>query len=72
MTKASPIFYNGNKIVRMSDLPLSQSQVFSNWVSTDQYIVLGEKNDYDCVRYEDYEYWFQNYYLTAVDMDDWL
>ncbi|MFT5641723.1 MAG: hypothetical protein ACI9A7_001828 [Cyclobacteriaceae bacterium] len=72
MTKASPIFYDGNKIVRMSDLPVSQAHLFSGWVTTDQFVVLGEKNDYDCVKYEDYEYWFQNYYATTADMDEWL
>lgn len=68
--KASPIFYNGNKIVRLSDLPTMQAHLFSGWIQLSSYVVLGERNDYDCVKYEDYEYWYQNYFMTEKNLDD--
>lgn len=70
--KATPIFYEGTKIVRISDLPFSQSTLFSGWLSSANYVILGETNDYDCVKYEDYEYWYQNHFMTEKDLDSWL
>lgn len=66
---ASPIFYEGSKIVRLSDLPQNQAHLFSGWVTKSSYVVLGEKNDFDCVRYDEYEYWYQNHFVTEMDLD---
>ena len=68
--KAAPIFYEGHKIVRLSDLPFGQSTLFSGWIKPTNYVVLGERNDYDCVKYEDYEYWYQNHFMTEKDLDN--
>ncbi|MEQ8581915.1 MAG: hypothetical protein RIC30_16765 [Marinoscillum sp.] len=68
--KASPIFFEGTKIVRLSDLPFAQSTLFSGWLQPVHFIILGERNDYDCVKYEDYEYWYQNYYVGEKDLDN--
>ena len=70
--KVSAIFYEGTKMVRLSDLPHTQSHLFSGWIQLDSYIKLGEKNEFDCVRYEDYEYWYQNHFLTEKDLDNFL
>lgn len=70
--KASPIFYEGTKIVRLSDLPGNQAHLFSGWIHLSSYITLGERNDYDCVRYEDYEYWYQNHFMTEIDLDEMI
>ncbi|MEQ8552664.1 MAG: hypothetical protein RIC53_08430 [Cyclobacteriaceae bacterium] len=70
--KASPIFYEGNKIVRLSDLPFAQSTLFSGWVQKDHYVILGERNDFDCVKYEDYDYWYRNYFVGEMDLDEMI
>ncbi len=70
--KAAPIFYEGSKILRISDLPASQSTLFSGWLSPQNFILLGETNDYDCVSYGDYEYWYQYHYITEKDLDNIL
>ncbi|MEQ9302789.1 MAG: hypothetical protein RJQ14_02655 [Marinoscillum sp.] len=70
--KASPIFYEGNKIVRLSDLPFAQSTLFSGWVRQDHFVTLGERNDFDCVKYEDYEYWYKNYFIGEMDLDEMI
>lgn len=67
--KANPIFHDGLKILRISDLSSGQSSLFSGWITHDKYIILGEQNDYDCVKYEDYEYWYLNHYVTEKDLD---
>ena len=68
--KASPIFYEGNKILRISDLPTGQSSLFSGWLSPSNFLAFGESNDYDCVKYDDYEYWYQHHYISEKDMDN--
>ena len=68
--KASPIFFDGNKIVRLSDLPLNQAHLFSGWITRSSYIRLGEKNDYDCVSYDQYEYWYQNHFHTETELNE--
>lgn len=67
--KANPIFHDGMKILRISDLSSDQSHLFAGWVSHDNFIILGEQNDYDCVKYEYYEYWYRNHYATEKDLD---
>jgi hypothetical protein len=67
--KASPIFHNGLKILRLSDLSYDQSHLFSAWIKPAYFITLGDHNDHDCVSYENYEYWYQNHYVTEKDMD---
>jgi len=68
--KASPIFFEGNKILRVSDLPVSQSTLFSGWLSPSNFILFGEGNDFDCVGYDHYEYWYHNHYTTEKDLDN--
>ena len=65
----SPIYYMGDKIIRISDLPEDQSQLFSGWIKPDAYISLEQFTDQDCVPYEDYEYWFQNYFIAEKDLN---
>lgn len=67
--KASPIFHNGQKILRLSDLPSPQAYLFCSWISDKNYVTLGEENDFDCVDYVEYEYWYQNHYATEKDFD---
>lgn len=68
--KASAIYHDGNKIIRLSDLPMNQAHLFSGWIQKGSYVKLGDKNDFDCVQYEDYEYWYQYYYVTEKDLDN--
>lgn len=70
--KASPIFFEGNKILRISDLPFGQSTLFSGWLKPTDFVILGERNDFDCVKYEDYEYWYQNHFIAERDLDSVL
>ncbi len=65
----SPIYYSGDKIIRISDLPADQSHLFSGWIKPEAYLSLEVFNDQDCVRYEDYEYWFQNYFIAEKDLN---
>ena len=67
--KVSPIYYQGNKIIRISDLPHDQSHLFSGWIKPDALVHLNESTDEDCVHYEDYEYWFQNYFIAEKDLN---
>lgn len=68
--KASPIFYEGQKIVRLSDLPFTQSTLFSGWITPAHFVLLGERNDHDCVKYDDYEYWYQNHFVGERDFNE--
>jgi len=70
--KAAPIFYEGNKIVRISDLPSGQSTLFSGWIRPSDFVTLGERNDYDCVKYEEYEFWYQHHFMTQRDLDTFI
>ena len=67
--KVSPIYYEGNKIIRISDLPQDQSHLFSGWIRSDALVQLSETTVEDCVQYEDYEYWFQNYFIADKDLN---
>ncbi len=66
--KATPIFYEGLKILRISDLPYNQSGLFSDWISTSDYLSID--NDPDCVSYDDYEYWYLNHFFTQKELDN--
>lgn len=68
--KASPIYYEGHKVVRISDLPFTQASLFSGWTTLAHFISLTEKTDLDCVKYEDYEYWYQNYFVGEQDLNE--
>ncbi len=70
--KALPIYFEGNKIVRISDLPMAQSSLFSGWVQPSQFLVMNEQKDLDLVKYEEYEYWYQKYFMTEKDLDNIL
>ncbi|MFY0607533.1 MAG: hypothetical protein JXR10_12525 [Cyclobacteriaceae bacterium] len=70
--KAIPIFYEGNKILRISDLPSSQFVLFSGWLTPSHFLTLGETTDYDCVSYDDYEHWYQYHYITEKEADNIL
>ncbi len=67
--KVSPIYFQGNKIIRISDLPQDQSHLFSGWIKPDALVQLTDFSDDDCVHYEDYEYWFQNYFIAEKDFN---
>lgn len=70
--KAIPVFYEGTKMVRISDLPETQSTLFSGWVNPSHFVILGGVPDFDCVKYEDYEFWYQNYFVAQRDLDEMI
>lgn len=68
--KAPPIFFEGTKLVRASDLPSPQSGLFAIWARTVN--SPSSLRDGDMFRYEDYEYWYQNHYLTGQNLDNMI
>jgi len=73
--KVSPRYFDGQKYVVMSDLPIGQEQMFSNWVATSSYLpdpARASENFSELVKYEDYEYWFDQYFLTEKDLDQYF
>ena len=70
--KALPIFYEGSKILRISDLPQRQSTLFSGWLQPSQLLTINEKKDPDLVSYEDYEYWYQNCFMTEKSLENFI
>ncbi len=67
--KVSPIYYQGLKLIRISDLPEDQNHLFSGWIKPEALVQINESPDKDCVIYEDYEYWFQNYFIAEKDLN---
>jgi hypothetical protein len=71
-TKATPRFFEGIKYIPSTDLPNDQLRLFTGWASAASYLdkagvsMIGSS---DLIKYEDYEYWFDNYYLTEKDWD---
>ena len=70
--KASPIFYEGYKILRISDLPTTQSSLFSGWLQPSQFLTINEKSDFDLVNYDEYDYWYQNCFMTEKSLDNMI
>lgn len=70
--KASPIYFEGHKIVRISDLPFAQASLFSGWVQPSSRLPLEKPGDQDCVRYEDYDYWYTNHFCAEQNLDEML
>lgn len=68
-SKVSPIYYQGLKIIRVSDLPNEQAHLFSGWIKPELFVHLSDSQDHDCVTYDDYEYWFQNYFVVEKDLN---
>ena len=67
--KISPIYFDGHKIIRLSDLPNDQNHLFSDWINNDAFVSLEGMTENDCVQYEDYEFWFVNYYVAEKDLN---
>jgi len=73
--KAAPRYFDGQKYVVLSDLPNAQEQMFVDWVSKASYLpdpAHFKENISELVKYEDYEYWYNQYYLTEKDLDSYL
>lgn len=74
-SKATPCYFEGIKYIPMSDLPIDQVRLFTGWVSTDSFVNQAESSkigNTDLIKYEDYEYWFDNHYLAEKDWDQML
>ena len=67
--KISPIYFDGHKIIHLSDLPNDQNHLFSGWINSDAFVNLDGMAENDCVRYKDYEFWFVNYYVAEKDLN---
>lgn len=67
--KISPIYFQGHKIISVSDLPRDQYHLFSGWIRPDALLQISESEELDYVPYDDYEYWFQNYFIAEKDLN---
>ena len=73
--KATPHYFEGIKFISLSDLPVEQVRMFSGWVSTASFVNRDQSariGTQDLVKYEEYEYWFDNHYLAEKDWDQIL
>ena len=69
--KVSPKYYDGHKFVMLSDLPLDQISMFSDWVSTESFVP-DQFGSEKLIKYEHYEYWFDIHFATEKDVDQLL
>lgn len=69
--KVSPKYFDGIKFIMMSDLPPNQVSMFSDWVSSGSFIPRRVGNE-RLIKYEDYEIWYDLYYATEKDLDQYL
>lgn len=73
--KVAPRYHDGQKYMVLSDLPFGQEQMFCDWVALSSFLpdpARATENFSELVRYEDYEYWFDQYFLTEKDMDHYF
>lgn len=71
--KVQPRFFEGQKFVRLSELPKQQASLFSSWTSTQlSPLTLVEMMPVvnDMVSYDDYSFWFDYHYVIEKDMDE--
>jgi len=72
MTRIQPNYGNGIEYIRLSDLPFTQKQKFSDWISVNSTFKMKVDNGFveDCVFYSEYEYWLetQNNVLTEENL----
>lgn len=72
--KAAPYYLNGQKFVILADLPSSQVDRFAQWITTHTLKGSGNKRNggVEMAAYEDYDFWFEQHYLTEQDIDLFL
>lgn len=63
MRKLHPEQFNGTEYIRLSNLPFDQMIHLKNWLSDfGVFTIKGHDGAIqNCVYYEDYEFWFDNY-----------
>jgi hypothetical protein len=69
--KASPYYLNGEKFVILSEIPVAQLDRFTEW-TTHSTATPSQQQGIELVKYDDYEYWFELYYLAEQDIDQLL
>ena len=64
MKPISPQNYRGIFYVKLDTLPIEQKNQFSNWIPSADLIKLKVEESIidNCVNYQDYLYWFENFY----------
>ncbi len=64
MYKVAPTYYDGQSLVLLSDLPNKQCNSIGKWIGNGNIISISVdgKSFHECIRYEDYELWYRNYF----------
>jgi len=62
MRKIDPERLQGIEFIRLSSLPFSQMIRLKNWLAaSDIFSIKGQHESiYNCVHYDDYEFWYDN------------
>ena len=63
MRKIHPERYNGVEFIRLSNLPFDHMVHLKSWLSDLGIFTIQKQHGaiQNCVHYEDYEFWFDNY-----------
>ncbi|MCG8307794.1 MAG: hypothetical protein MI975_10430 [Cytophagales bacterium] len=63
MKKIHPEKYNDTEFIRLSRLPFTQMLQLKNWLPEYSIFTIQGENGtiQNCVHYDDYEFWFDNY-----------
>ena len=69
--KAAPYYLNGEKFVILSEIPSSQANRFTHWTTHHTFTGLDSPKSVgvEMVAYDDYEFWFEQHYLTEQDFN---
>ena len=69
MFKAAPTYVDGQSLVLLSDLPEKQNASLERWVGSNNLVSINVDGHYThtCVKYEDYETWYRNYFRIDND-----
>jgi len=71
MRKLHPEQTNGTEFIRLSNLPFDQMLHLKNWISDFGIcsIQIHDGGIQNCVHYEDYEFWFDNYKCENMETE---
>ncbi len=69
MLKAAPTYFEGQCLVLLSDLPNQQHDSLGKWIGDSDIISISVDGQsyHECVKYEDYELWYRNYFRLDRD-----
>jgi hypothetical protein len=69
--KIKPSYYNGLEFISLSNLPYLQFKQINEWIPiTSLMKVVKDGFEYcDCIIYDEYEYWFENFFKQAPSIN---